>query len=76
LARSLDALARVYLALGRTDEAVATAEEALYLREQLAEDALGAHGAALEDSRRLLAGLRNVTPALRPRPSRWPWRPR
>ncbi|MCG8971459.1 tetratricopeptide repeat protein [Streptomyces sp. CL12-4] len=76
LARSLDALARVYLALGRTDEAVATAEEALYLREQLAEDALGAHGAVLEDSRRLLAGLRNVTPALRPRPSRWPWRPR
>lgn len=76
LARSLDALARAYLALGRTDEAVAAAEEALSLRERLAEDAPGAHGAAREDSRRLLAGLRSVTPAQRPRHRRWPWRPR
>ncbi|MEU2392270.1 tetratricopeptide repeat protein [Streptomyces sp. NPDC007369] len=76
LARSLDALARAHLALGRTEEAVAAAEEALSLRERLAAEAPGAHGAAREESRQLLAGLRSVTPAPRPRRRRWPWRPR
>ncbi|MGV9728052.1 tetratricopeptide repeat protein [Streptomyces albogriseolus] len=76
LARSLDALARAYLTLGRTDEAVAAAQEALSLREQLAEEALEVHGAAREESRRLLAGLRSVTPVQRPPHRRWPWPPR
>ncbi|MEU8543888.1 tetratricopeptide repeat protein [Streptomyces sp. NPDC048717] len=76
LARSLDVLARAYLVLGRTDDAVALAEEALSLRERLAEDAPAAHGAAREESRRLLAGLRGTTPARRPGHRRWPWRPR
>ncbi|MFE4369819.1 tetratricopeptide repeat protein [Streptomyces sp. NPDC056835] len=65
LARGLNLLARVHLTLGRTDEALTAAEEAHALHRQLAETNPTAHGAGLDDSRRLVAGLRAAVPGTR-----------
>ncbi|MFD7626359.1 tetratricopeptide repeat protein [Streptomyces sp. NPDC059851] len=73
LARSLDGLSRAYVAVGRTEDALAAAEEAVSLRERLALHDLEAHRAARDDSRLLLSRLQEITTRQRTRYGRWPW---